>query len=153
VEPVAVVVKMLFYHVSSVGDKTMKALLSVSVKLLRSLSLQLSTTRASFLFRSTFGALDFRFGFLSLSTFRSSPLTLASLSGFSFPFGLFGFAFLSPLIFFFLVLFRIAQQPREGMSPVRGSSPLTTARSPRRVLQPTPLVRPLVLLSLKLAHT
>ena len=38
---------------------------------------QLSTTHTSmFPFRSTFGALDFRFGFLSLSTFVLSPLTL-----------------------------------------------------------------------------
>ena len=45
----------------------------------RSFLLQLSTNRASlFPFRSTFGALDFCFGFLSLSTFRSFPFEFAS---------------------------------------------------------------------------
>ena len=57
---------------------------SVAQRLQRSLSLQLSTTHASmFPFCLTFGALDFHFGYLSLSIFRSFPFDFASLSGFS----------------------------------------------------------------------
>jgi hypothetical protein len=57
-------------------------------------------SRFMFLFGSTFGTLDFCFGFLSLSTFRLFPFDFTSLSGFSSHAAYSASHFFRPLIFF-----------------------------------------------------